>query len=298
MGWKENRDKKADPSTIEQHFTPIQPDVHCCRYWKLNEWEYTNMSFPFWRLYHNKVPGASVFYKEQYFDLTENNIIIIPPFTSFSTSLKKKRSEAISGNRIGSFKEIESLKEQGMVDHLFIHFNLGIHYDNVVPGLYNFNINTDTKQQITDIIKTTISSVQEFELTKSLQIYALISNLIKKIEPENWKGNTSDPRILTIIEHINSNFYNQITNEYLSNIVAMAPNSLLRLFRDKMGITIHQYIKQVRINKALVEMHNHERTIDDIAYYCGFSDRHHFSKVFKQITGMPPGLYRKKKIYR
>jgi AraC-like DNA-binding protein len=298
MKWKAGSDKKADPSTIEQHFIPIHPEVHCCRYWKLNEWEYTNMSFPFWRLYYNTISGASVSYHDQQYQLTENNLIIIPPHTSFSTSLKKKATEGIIGKRIESDDEIFELKEQGMVDHLYIHFNLGIHYDYVTPGLYNFELTHEARKELDLIRQATISSIQKFDLTKSIRIYALIFYFLQKIKPENWIGNSNDPRVLKVIEFIDMNYHKKLNNTILAERVAMAPNSLLRLFRKHMKTTIHQYIKQVRINKALTEMHNYEKTIDDIAFLCGFSDRHHFSKVFKQITGLPPGEYRKKKTYR
>ncbi len=38
---------------------------------------------------------------------------------------------------------------------------------------------------------------------------------------------------------------------------------------------------------------NPKKTIDDIAEDCGFTDRIHFSKVFKRLTGETPGQYRR-----
>ncbi|MDA3880493.1 MAG: AraC family transcriptional regulator [Prolixibacteraceae bacterium] len=296
--WKQNNDKKADPSGIRQHFIPLQPEVHCCRYWKLTDWEYSNMSFPFWRLYYNTIPGATVTYNEKEIDLKVDNILIIAPFTSFSTRLSKCKTEGLSGKRIETAKELYDLERTGMTDHLFIHFNLGFHYDHIKPDLYNFNIDKETKQIIDDIRIQTIWSVNEFDMELSAKIYALILKLTGNIKAENWKSKTKDPRVLKIIEYIDVNYSQNLTNESLSEIVALAPNSLLRLFKGIMGLTIHKYILQIRINKSILEMHNHALSIDEVAFKSGFNDRHHFSKVFKQVTGLPPGEYRKNKFYR
>lgn len=41
--------KKIDPSENKQSFLNIPITIHCCRYWMFQEWEFTNMAFPFWR---------------------------------------------------------------------------------------------------------------------------------------------------------------------------------------------------------------------------------------------------------
>ena len=34
------------------------------------------------------------------------------------------------------------------------------------------------------------------------------------------------------------------------------------------------------------------KTIEDVAVNLGFSDRYHFSRVFKIVTGLTPGIYK------
>lgn len=43
----------GDPSTTVQYFPRVSIKIHCCRYWWLKNWEYSTLSFPFWRIYHN-----------------------------------------------------------------------------------------------------------------------------------------------------------------------------------------------------------------------------------------------------
>lgn len=297
MGLISTFDFKFDPSGIKQEFKKINLNVHCCRYWKLSHWEYRDLSFSFWRLYYNTIEGASIQYKKEEISLNRSKVVLIPPFTSFSTSLKRNDNEGLRGSRIEKDIELDRLKADGMIDHLFIHFNLGFHFDYIKPGFYVFEVDEQMKKVLNQIRFSTIKTYQQIDFQQSLIIYALILKLVSGIETDLWKGKTDDTRILKIIEHIDVYYYDNLTNEYLARLVNMAPNSFLRLFREAMGITIQRYLQQVRINKSILEMHNSLSSIDQIAARCGFSDRHHFSKVFKRTIGISPGIYRQQKIY-
>lgn len=297
MSLKGNGELRVDPSNVKQDFVKINLNVHCCRYWKLTEWEYQNLSFSFWRLYYNSIDGAKVHYKGNNVALDSTKVVLIPPFTSFSTSLKHSSNEGLKGSRIESLDELGTIKAGGAVDHLFIHFNLGIHFDQIKTRLFVFDANDDLIQQIDRIRKSIIVSNQTIDNEQSLQIYALLLKLVARIDASNWVEKTSDTRVLKIINYIDKHYKEPLPNEFLADLASMASNSFLRLFKMEMGLTIQRYLQRIRIDKAIVEMHNSPVSIDTIAARCGFSDRHHFSKVFKRLTGMPPVQYRQQKIY-
>ncbi len=64
MKFRENP-VSGDPSSIQQSFENINLNVHCCRYWWMKQWKHQRLSFPYWRLYWNKIPGAFVFFEDQ-----------------------------------------------------------------------------------------------------------------------------------------------------------------------------------------------------------------------------------------
>jgi AraC-like DNA-binding protein len=72
----------------------------------------------------------------------------------------------------------------------------------------------------------------------------------------------------------------------------MAPNSFARLFKEEMNITLHSFIQNRKIAKACEIFEHTNETIESISFKLGFSDRYHFSRVFKSITGISPALYR------
>jgi transcriptional regulator GlxA family with amidase domain len=41
-------------------------------------------------------------------------------------------------------------------------------------------------------------------------------------------------------------------------------------------------------------MHHTSDSVDSIAMNCGFVDRQHFSKVFKQVMNISPAVYKKR----
>jgi AraC-like DNA-binding protein len=294
MGWRSENDAKVDPSGVKQHFSDIGIKLHCCRYWKLNEWEFNNLSFPFWRLYYNTVEGARVNFKNKVVELTANKVVLIPPYTSFSTSLKQINAESLSGNRISSVEELGTLKEMGMVDHLFIHFNLGFQYDHLFPGIFEFEVDDQTLSLLNEIRYSIIEQYSVLPFSLMVKIYSLILMHVSKIPAESWKARTTDNRVLKVIDFIDVHLKESLSNEVLAEKAAMSANSFLRLFKATTGFTLQQYLQSKRIEMAILMMHHsQDAAIEQIAEKCGFSDRHHFSKVFKRIVKVAPAQYRK-----
>lgn len=68
---------------------------------------------------------------------------------------------------------------------------------------------------------------------------------------------------------------------------------LYRLFKDKMGISIIDYIVRRRVAKSETLLGNSRLSIKDVAYSSGFSDQMYFSRVFKKLNGRTPTAFRK-----
>ncbi|MBN1926803.1 MAG: helix-turn-helix transcriptional regulator [Prolixibacteraceae bacterium] len=293
MAIKNNTDVKTDPSMVKQHFTDINLKVHCCRYWKLYEWEFQNLSLPFWRLYANNESGAMVHFGNRSFSLGEGKILLIPPYTSFSTSLKSGKGDRLSGSRIESSEELKNLKSRGMVDHLFIHFNLGFRFDQPQPQIFEFDADNAAKQLLNQVRTGIVNEYQNPSFKQSLKIHSLILSLLSELPKEVWNMKSTDKRVLRVIDYIERHIGDKLPNEELAETGSMAVNSFLRLFKSTTGSTLQQFIQNKRIEKALVLMHNPSLSIEQIAGECGFSDRQHFSKVFKRVVNISPAQYRK-----
>jgi len=71
------------------------------------------------------------------------------------------------------------------------------------------------------------------------------------------------------------------------------PAYLSRQFRKKFGRTIGDYVRELRIQQAMVELSQTEASIADIGVKAGFADQSHFSRTFKVHTGRTPGEFRR-----
>ncbi|TAK35604.1 MAG: helix-turn-helix domain-containing protein [Saprospiraceae bacterium] len=59
-------------------------------------------------------------------------------------------------------------------------------------------------------------------------------------------------------------------------------------------LSFGEYIRKLRIEKALQLLDDPAYSLTDIAYLTGFSDQSHFTRIFKKHVGENPSTYRKK----
>ncbi|WP_223067352.1 helix-turn-helix domain-containing protein [Paenibacillus caui] len=89
-------------------------------------------------------------------------------------------------------------------------------------------------------------------------------------------------------------FYKQpLLLAQIARIACMSPNHLLRNYAAVFGLTPHQHITELRLNRAKQLLLNEEHSITDISFELGFQTPVYFSKMFKQRTGLAPSDYRR-----
>ena len=105
--------------------------------------------------------------------------------------------------------------------------------------------------------------------------------------------NPGNKRIATIHEYLMNNYREEVNLKALADLVNMAEGSLCRFFRENMGVTIFEYLNQIKIELACNLLMDNELSIIEIGFDSGFNNLSHFNKQFKRIIGMPPSQYRK-----
>jgi AraC-like DNA-binding protein len=59
------------------------------------------------------------------------------------------------------------------------------------------------------------------------------------------------------------------------------------------NLSYGEYIRKLRIEKAMELLHTSSQSLSEIAYLTGFSDQSHFTRIFKRYTGKNPSDYKK-----
>ena len=98
--------------------------------------------------------------------------------------------------------------------------------------------------------------------------------------------------IVLCIDYIYSHIHYRITIKELADHLHLSESYLSKLFSKEMGISLSQYILDLKIEKAKNLLQYSEYNIVDIANYLSFSSQSHFIQVFQKKTGLTPHKYR------
>lgn len=76
--------------------------------------------------------------------------------------------------------------------------------------------------------------------------------------------------------------------------VGCSPYYLSRTFSKETGMTIPQFLKEIRIEKAAELLRTGQCNVTEAAFNVGYNSPSHFSQAFCQKIGICPGMYPKK----
>jgi len=94
------------------------------------------------------------------------------------------------------------------------------------------------------------------------------------------------------IRYVSSHLQERFIVKDLAAHLRCHPDFLSRKFKQYTHIDLAQYMQQARVERAKKLLDNPKLSIEEVAEQSGFSDRFHFSKVFRRVTGVPPGEFR------
>jgi len=90
-----------------------------------------------------------------------------------------------------------------------------------------------------------------------------------------------------VINHINTSYTEKLSVTQMAQELGLDRCHLSRLFKQKMNMSIQDYILQFRLNKARRYL-KHNYSVTDTAHLCGFGDRANFTKIFTREVGCSP----------
>lgn len=246
--------------------------IYCCDFAKgIYPWRQPHLFTPYWRFYWNATPGGVIYLKDKTIHLKSDVFTIVPANMLFST-----------------------IAEQPF-DQFFIHFNL--HDRLKTENLTLIQIPADP--QTVDYIQQAIRCLGNPSLVVlyNLLTFQILSSVLLRLPPTNFQlPPTIDPRIAETMDRINQNLHIRFSNEELAQFVHMNRSAFVRLFSREAQETPQFYARRKRMELACELLHFSDDSIEEIAEKCGFSDRYHFSKVFRRLQRTTPVSFRKIRI--
>lgn len=93
--------------------------------------------------------------------------------------------------------------------------------------------------------------------------------------------NHINPKIHEVQDFLINNLAKENSIEALAEMVAMSPRNLSRVFKESTGLTIVEYLTELRIETAKTLLNNPDYTIEYIASQCGFKTARQLQRILK-----------------
>jgi AraC-like DNA-binding protein len=281
---------------VGYHFSLLNID-----YVKLNDkWNYTNVISPYFRIYYIDEGEGFIASKQEKIKLHPGYFYIVPSFTLCHLFCKEYLSQYFihffeeSAEGISLFENNRKVLKVPAVDVdienfkrlLEINPGRGINRsDN--PKDYEKHAYYKSYQEL----NKTVSDAAYFE-TQGI-IFQFISRFLNS---RRFKSKHDDPipsKILDAMRYIQVNLKENLTVNHLASRANLHQDYFSRLFLKYAGQRPLNYLHEKRIERAQYLIATTDLSYIEIAEKIGFENSSHFSKIFKKVTSLTPGEYKK-----
>ncbi|XPV67802.1 MAG: AraC family transcriptional regulator [Halarcobacter sp.] len=163
---------------------------------------------------------------------------------------------------------------------IFFEKKIPIFKEHIIEDIYLYKLLLDF---FVSTYKNQDSMIIETNMITALSYLIKNYTLTKIDEPEFY-----NKKILKdSIEYIKDSLETNISLDTLASNSNLSKYHFLRVFRNSIGITPHQYILIQKIEKSK-ELILKGMNLNEVAYSTGFNDQSHFIRNFKRIYGYVP----------
>jgi len=210
-----------------------------------------------------------------------------PAFYEKESTLRSKViityfNPAIFNQLLGTLKEFEQIREM------------------VQQAAKGIRIYGRTRNIIAERLKA-LSKASGFEKVSGiLQVMHLISTSRDKgfILPhpqanENIAGGTDRAdKLVKVITFLKNNLDKPLYLQQAASLACMTESGFSRYFKQRMNKKFSVFLTELRMEKAKELLLQHDVSIKEVAYRCGYDSLAHFYKLFKAHTGTSPAAYK------
>ena len=146
--------------------------------------------------------------------------------------------------------------------------------------IYRMNLNFHTRKKY-------------WEQYSGALLHEFIISVVRRLE-QGGVGAGTTGKADKIIEYLSQNYTRDLTNDEMAGVFHYHPDYISKVVRSYTGMTLKQYVIDLRIRSALNALVYSDMSIKDIAAKAGYDNVHYFTRIFKLKTGYPPGYFRKR----
>ncbi len=128
-------------------------------------------------------------------------------------------------------------------------------------------------------------------LTVGLVLHLLAHYGVAKPKAPAPRGKLNAFQLRNVIEFIDAHLGDDVPLTALARQAHVSPFHFARLFRRTVGVPPHQFVLQLRVQRALGLMKTRTLSFAQIAVESGFHDQAHLTKAFRKMLGTTPAAH-------
>jgi AraC family transcriptional regulator len=130
--------------------------------------------------------------------------------------------------------------------------------------------------------------------TSDLVIESLAFELMGNCVRKRRKLTRRTPGWLPLaIELVNEHYGERLTLAEVAQLIGVHPVHLARHFRRRMGCTFGEFLRRIRLSRALTELRTSNKPVAEISANTGFADQSHMTRLLQATMGITPAAYRR-----
>jgi AraC family transcriptional regulator len=131
-------------------------------------------------------------------------------------------------------------------------------------------------------------------IASPLVIEGIILEMMGLLVREPGSGARQAPKWLAaVVARLHEEFSQPLTINEMAADLGVSPVRLSRTFRRFYGEPIGDYLRRIRVQFACQKLADPEVDLAQVGIEAGFADQSHFTRMFKRVTGLTPGDFRK-----
>lgn len=181
---------------------------------------------------------------------------------------------------------------EGVGSEDFIHCFISFFAHDSGKDVFLIPISTQFNRSEADVWEYTIRAALRRMAVSQTSKYAVTWNLLWRVA-QPMSAIDANPIIEVSIKWIEDHLRDKISIKDLAAAVGISHNQLIRHFRQELGITPVQYVRQRRAEAARELLTQSTKLVKTIAHLVGVPNLHSFNRLIRECLGMSPRQVRR-----
>ena len=100
-------------------------------------------------------------------------------------------------------------------------------------------------------------------------------------------------RLARVRQYVEAHYSEDLTLAEAAGVAGLEPKYFSTFFHDKTGVCFKDWLRELRVEKALGLMRSRNYSITQVGFAVGFQALRTFERAFKRTTGMTPSDYKR-----